>query len=168
MTHAQKGDRVRIDYIGTLEDGSLFDSTRGEDCCLEDSCDSGSCDDEGCGCDAYGPLELTIGAADFFPQIEEALIGMRPGEKKTVVVPAAEAFGEYDEERVFTVARSELPDDMPVEVGTELVLTSEDDEDELAVTVVDATADSITFDANHPLAGEDLTFEITLTEIVGR
>ena len=168
MAQAQKGDRVIIDYTGTLEDGTIFDSTLEGDCCDDGQCSTDSCEDEGCGCDESGPMELTIGGDEFFPQIEEALIGMAPGEKKTVVVPAAEAFGEYDEERVFTVARSELPEDMPVEVGAELVLTGEDDEDELAVTVVEATPEQVTFDANHPLAGEDLTFEITLNEIVGK
>lgn len=168
MAQAQKGDRVIIDYTGTLEDGTIFDSTLEGDCCDDGQCSTDSCDDEGCGCGESGPMELTIGEEEFFSQIEEALIGMAPGDKKTVVVPAAEAFGEYDQERVFTVARSELPEDMPVEVGAELVLTGEDDEDELAVTVVEATAEQVTFDANHPLAGEDLTFEITLNEIVGK
>lgn len=168
MAQAQKGDRVIIDYTGTLEDGTIFDSTLEGDCCDDGQCSTDSCEDEGCGCGESGPMELTIGEEEFFTQIEEALIGMAPGDKKTVVVPAAEAFGEYDQERVFTVARSELPEDMPLEVGAELVLTGEDDEDELEVTVVEATAEQVTFDANHPLAGEDLTFEITLNEIVGK
>ncbi len=166
MAQAQKGDRVRIDYTGTLEDGSIFDSTLEEECCEDGHCSTDGCEDEECGCGESGPMELTIGNEDFFPQIEEALIGMAPGEQKTVVIPAAAAFGEYDEERVFTVPRADLPDDMPVEVGEELVLTGEEGEDELAVTVVEASAESVTFDANHPLAGEDLTFEITLTEIL--
>lgn len=164
MAQAQKGDRVQIDYTGTLEDGTIFDSTLEDEC--GDQCSTDSCEDEGCGCGEHGPMELTIGADEFFPQIEEALIGMAPGETKTVVVPAAEAFGEYDEERVFTVPRSDLPEDMPVEVGEELVLTGEDDEDELAVTVVESSDESVTFDANHPLAGEDLTFAITLVAIL--
>ncbi len=166
MAQAQKGDRVRIDYTGTLEDGTIFDSTLEGDCCEDGQCSTDSCEDEGCDCGESGPMELTIGNEDFFPQIEEALIGMAPGEKKTVVIPAAEAFGEYDQERVFTVPRADLPDDMPVEVGEELVLTGEGDEDELAVTVVEASAESVTFDANHPLAGENLTFAITLNEIL--
>ena len=166
MAQAQKGDRVLIDYTGTLEDGTIFDSTLEGDCCDDGECSTDSCEDEGCGCGESGPMELTIGGDEFFPQIEEALIGMSPGEKKTVVVPAAEAFGEYDEAKVFTVARAELPEDMPVEVGEELVLSGEDDDEELGVTVVEATDENVTFDANHPLAGEDLTFEITLNEIL--
>ena len=166
MAQAQKGDRVLIDYTGILEDGTIFDSTLEGDCCDDGECSTDSCEDEGCGCGESGPMELTIGSEEFFTQIEEALIGMAPGEKKTVVVPASEAFGEYDKERVFSVARSELPDDMPVEIGEELVLSGDNDEEELAVTVVEATAENVTFDANHPLAGEDLTFEITLNEIL--
>lgn len=166
MAQAQKGDRVLIDYTGTLEDGTIFDSTLEGDCCDDGECSTDSCEDEGCGCGESGPMELTIGGDEFFPQIEEALIGMSPGEKKTVVVPAAEAFGEYDEAKVFSVARAELPEDMPVEVGEELVLSGEDDDEELGVTVVEATDENVTFDANHPLAGEDLTFEITLNEIL--
>jgi peptidylprolyl isomerase len=110
-------------------------------------------------------MALTIGAGDFFPQVEEALIGMSPGEKKTVVIPVDDAFGEYDEERVFTVSRKDLPDDLNPEVGDQLGLADENDET-IGVTVMDVTDDSITFDANHPLAGEDLTFELELIEIL--
>lgn len=163
MAQAQHGNRVRIDYTGTLEDGTIFDSTLESEC--DDNCSTDNCADEGCGCES-GPMELTIGNEDFFPQIESALIGMEPGQKKTVVVPAAEAFGDYDEEKVFTVERKDLPDDMQVEVGDELILSGENDEEELGVTVVEVTPESVTFDANHPLAGEDLTFEITLNEIL--
>ncbi len=162
MAKAKSGDRVSFDYTGTLEDGTIFDSTLETDC--EDECESGSCSTEGCECNS-GPMELTIGSEDFFPQIESALIGMAPGDTATVTVPAEEAFGEYDEERVFSVSRSELPEDMKPEVGDELILTG-DDEEELGVTVVEVSDESITFDANHPLAGEDLTFEITLREIL--
>ena len=165
MAQAQHGDSVRIDYVGTLEDGTIFDSTLPEEC--GDECSSDACDDEGCGCEG-GPMEITIGNEDFFPQIEEALVGMSVGEKKSVVVPAAEAFGEYDEQKVFSVPRADLPDDMEVEVGDELILTGEQEDEDLAVTVVEITDEQITFDANHPLAGEDLTFEITLNEILAK
>jgi len=169
MAQAKQGDKVKIDYTGTLEDGTVFDST------LESECDSDECgceedgdcgDDEcGCGCEESGPMELTIGAGELFPLIDEALVGMAPGDKKTVVIPAADAFGEYDKERVFTVPRSDLPDDLDPVVGDELVLANEDDE-ELGVAVVEVSADSVTFDANHPLAGENLSFEVSLLEIL--
>lgn len=167
MAQAQQGDKVRIDYTGTLEDGTIFDSTlEGNDCDPEE-CETDDCDDEGCGCGGHesGPMTLTIGAGDFFPQIEEALVGMSPGEKKTVVIPVDDAFGEYDEERVFTVSRKDLPDDLDPEVGDQLGLSDENDET-IGVTVMDVTDESITFDANHPLAGEDLTFEFELIEIL--
>ena len=166
MAQAKKGDRIRIDYTGRLDDGTVFDSTLestdcGADDCDTDEHDSGDC---GCGCES-GPRELTIGAVELFPQIDEALVGMTPGEKKKFTIPATDAFGEYDEEKVFTVPRGDLPEGLTPEVGDELVLSNEDDE-ELGVAVVEVTADSITFDANHPLAGEDLTFEIQLVEIL--
>lgn len=165
MAQAKKGDKVKINYTGTLEDGTVFDSTS-EDECNPDECDSDDCGTDDCGCDhESGPMDLTIGAEEFFPQIEEALIGMAPGEKKTVIVPAASAFGEYDEEKVFTVPRADVPEDLKPEVGDELVVGNEDDE-ELEVTVVEVSDESITFDSNHPLAGEDLTFAIELLEIL--
>ena len=167
MAQAKQGDKVKIDYTGTLEDGTVFDSTLEGEECNPDECETDDCDDEGCGCGGHetGPMALTIGAGDFFPQVEEALIGMSPGEKKTVVIPGDDAFGEYDEERVFTVSRKDLPDDLNPEVGDQLGLADENDET-IGVTVMDVTEESITFDANHPLAGEDLTFELELIEIL--
>jgi peptidylprolyl isomerase len=172
MAQAQQGDRVTIEYTGTLDDGSIFDSTlEGDECdseeCDSEECESGECDDEGCGCGGHesGPMQLTIGAADFFPQIEEALVGMAPGEKKTIVIPVDDAFGDYDEEKVFTVARKDLPEDLDPEIGDQLGLSDENDET-IGVTVMEVTEESITFDANHPLAGENLTFEFQLVEIL--
>lgn len=175
MAQAKKGDRVRIDFTGKLEDGTIIDSTRpgeydDEGCGCDDSnCeDSSCCTDSGddCGCDSeVGPMELTIGEGDFFELIEEGLIGMTPGETKTIVIPAVDAFGEYDEERVMVIERSELPSDLIPEIGSELVLTDENDES-MEVVVIDTDEKTITFDANHPLAGEDLTFDIELIEIL--
>lgn len=156
MAQAKKGDRVQIHFTGTLKDGTVFDTTLAEE---SDAC---GCDD--CGCD-NGPMEMVIGEEDFFPVIEEALIGMAPGEKKTVVVAAADAFGEYDEENVYSVNRSELPADLAPEVGLELEVTDEDGESEV-VTVIEVTDEDVTLDANHPLAGEDLTFEFELVAIL--
>lgn len=176
MSQAKKGDRVRIDFTGKLEDGTVIDSTRPGECDDEGcGCDDTGCNDSSCGCDddgddcgcgsEVGPMELTIGEGDFFELIEEGLIGMKPGESKTIVIPAVDAFGEYDEERVMTIDRSELPSDLTPEIGSELVLTDENDES-MEVVVIDADEKSITFDANHPLAGEDLTFDIELIEIL--
>jgi peptidylprolyl isomerase len=182
MVKVKAGDKVRIDLVGTLDDGEVFQSTLtsvecDDDGCDEDGCgcdDNCGCDEDSCGCDdtdgegcgcASGPLDVQLGAEEIFPQIEQALLGMTPGETRTVMVPAAEAFGEYDEENVLTVPRSQLPADLNPEVGEELVLTGDDNE-HFGVTVVEVNAESITFDSNHPLAGEDLTFAITLREIL--
>jgi len=163
MATAKKGDKVKIDYTGKLEDGSVFDTTIKETGCCDDDADCG-CDDDGCGCET-GPMELTIGAEDFFSQVEEALVGMAPGEKKTVTIPAVDAFGEYDEEEVFSISREQLTGDIVPEVGMELELTGDDDEP-VEVTVVEVNDDTLTVDANHPLAGEDITYEIELLEII--
>jgi peptidylprolyl isomerase len=170
MAQAKNGDKVRIDYTGMLEDGTVFDSTRESEDCESEDCKTDDCktEDCGCGCEGegeHGPRELVIGKGEFLPAIEEALIGMSVGEKKKVIVPADDAFGEYDEERVFTIPRSDLPEDLKPEVGDEIVLVNENDE-ELAVLVVEVSDEEINFDANHPLAGEDVTFEIELVEIV--
>jgi peptidylprolyl isomerase len=163
MAQAKNGDKVIINYIGTLEDGTVFDSTYEEEC-DHDACETDECTDEGCGCSS-GPMETTIGTAEIFPQIDEALVGMAPGDKKTIVMKAEDAFGEYDKEKVFVVPRSDLPGDLKPEIGDELILTNDDDE-ELGVAVIATTDDDVTFDANHPLAGENLTFEIELVEIL--
>ncbi len=185
MTQAKSGDKVRIDLVGTLDDGTVFQSTLASDACDDDDCgcddDDCGCDDDGCGCDddgcghdhaddegcgcASGPIEVQIGAGEIFPQIEQALIGMAPGETRSVTIAAAEAFGAYDEENLVTIPRTQLPADLAPEVGEELVLTGDDDE-AFGVTVTEVNDESITFDSNHPLAGEDLTFDITLREIV--
>ncbi len=161
MAQAKKGDKVKINYTGKLEDGTVFDSSIDSEGCGSDHEHGDEC---GCGGEE-GPAELTIGDGQFFPQIDEALIGMAPGEKKSIVIPAEDAFGEYDEEKVFTVPRTDLPDDLTPEVGDELILTNDEDE-ELGVAVVEVGEESITFDANHPLAGEDLVFELELVEIL--
>ena len=99
MTQAKHGDKVRIDLVGTLEDGTVFQSTLAADACDDDDCgcDDDDCghdhaDDQGCGC-ASGPVEVQIGAGEIFPQIEQALIGMAPGETRSVTIAAADAFG---------------------------------------------------------------------------
>jgi peptidylprolyl isomerase len=164
MATAKKGDKVKINYTGTLEDGSVFDSTIKEAGCCDDDADDCGCDDDGCGCET-GPMELTIGAEDFFTQVEDALVGMAPGEKKTITIPAEDAFGEYDEEEVFSISREQLTGDIVPEVGMELELTGDDDEP-VEVIVVEVTDETLTVDANHPLAGQDITYEVELLEIL--
>ncbi len=165
MAQAKKGDTITINYTGTLEDGTVFDSTLEGMDCGDDGCSDDDCSDDECGCGhESGPMTFVLGEAILFPQIDEAIVGMTPGEKKKVVIPAIDAFGEYDKERVFTVPRADLPDDLVPEVGDELVLSNEDEE-EMGVAVLETTEEDVTFDANHPLAGEDLTFEVELVSI---
>jgi len=164
MAQVKSGDTVKFNFIGTLADGTVFDTTYEEEC-GDDSCSDEACADEGCGCGEVGPMELTIGAEQFFPEVEEALIGMAPGDKKTLTIAADDAFGEYDEEQVFTVPRSQFPDDVNPQVGDDLELTG-DGEEGMIVTVIEVGEATVTLDANHPLAGEDLTFAIELVEIL--
>ena len=106
-------------------------------------------------------MELVIGEEDFFIAIEDALIGMSPGESKTITISADDAFGEYDSENVFSVPRNEFPEDLTPEVGMGLEVTGEDDEIYM-VTVVEVTDEEISLDTNHPLAGEELTYQVEL------
>lgn len=112
-------------------------------------------------------MELIIGDEEFYIPIEEALVGMAPGEKKTVTISPDDAFGDYDPENVFSVARSEFPDDLTPTVGMALEVDGDEDEDEAyMVTVVKVTDEEVSLDTNHPLAGEELSYEFELVEIL--
>lgn len=155
MKQAQKGDRVIIHFIGRIQDGTIFDSTREENGCSDDEHSI-----------EPGPVELTIGDNEFFSQIEEGLIGMTAGEKKTVEIPADDAFGKYDEENIFTLTRDQIPEDFTPEEGQELELQAEDSDESEIVKVLSVTDEEITFDANHPFTGQDLTYEVELLEVL--
>jgi peptidylprolyl isomerase len=109
-------------------------------------------------------MELEIGAENFFPQVEEALIGMAVGEKKTITIKTEDAFGEYDAEQVSSVPRDQFPDDIDPQVGDSFELINDDGES-MVVMVIDVDGKEVTLDANHPLAGENLTFELEVVEI---
>ncbi len=142
MPEARTGDKVKVHYTGKLADGTQFDS---------------SVDQE--------PLEFTVGAGEVIAGFEEAVVGMNPGETKTAVINADEAYGDYDEDLVMEVEREQFPPEITPEIGQRLQLHQEDGE--VFGAVVTAFDDSlVTLDANHPLAGQDLTFEIELVEIV--
>lgn len=149
MAQAKAGDTVKVHYTGRLEDGSVFDSSE--------------CHDEECGCET-GPLEFTIGEGQVIPGFEQAVQGMSIGESKTVTIPVAEAYGDRQDELVAQVPRSDLPPGMEPEVGQQLEVTQEDGSS-FPVLVIDVDAESITLDANHPLAGKDLTFDLKLVAI---
>ena len=154
MAKAKKGDRVRIHFTGRLDDDTIFDST----------VEHAECDLDDCECE-IGPMELVIGEGEFFPQVEKALVGLAAGAKTNLVIKAEEAFGAYDEERVFVVEKSEFPKNITPEPGQNLELIDEEG-DAIVVMVIDVDDTSVTLDANHPLAGEDLAFDVELLEIV--
>lgn len=149
MAQAKKGDRVKVHYTGKLDDGSVFDSSE--------------CGDEGdCGCS--GPLEFTVGAGEVIPGFEQAVEGLSINETRSVHIPVDQAYGERVEEMVAQVPRSELPADMVPEVGQQLEVTQEDG-NAFQVVITAVTDDQVTIDANHPLAGRNLNFDIRLVEI---
>lgn len=154
MAKAQVGDKVRVNFTGTLDDGSVFDTA--SDC-------TSTCSDGECSCSG-GPLEFIIGSQEVFPAFEEAIIGLAPGESRKVRIPAADAYGEREEEMVVTVDRAELPASISPESGQMLEVTNDMGES-FPVTVAEVTTSAVTLDANHPLAGKDLTFDIKLVEI---
>lgn len=146
---AKKGDKVKVHYTGRLEGGEVFDSSE--------------CADEECGCNA-GPLEFTIGAGEVIAGFEKAVIGMSVGQAKTLTIPAKDAYGKRNEEMVVTVDRSCVPEDMTPEVGLRVEVAQADGQD-FPVTITEMSETHLTLDANHPLAGLDLTFDIRLVEI---
>jgi peptidylprolyl isomerase len=142
MSQAQANDTVRVHYTGSLEDGTVFDS---------------SLDRE--------PLEFILGQRMIIPGFEKAVLGMNEGDTKTVFIPPEDAYGYPREDLVVAVERAQLPPHIELQVG--MILQVYSDEGEVGhVTVIGFTEDTVTLDANHPLAGQKLTFEIELIEIV--
>jgi len=155
MTQVKSGDFVRFNFIGRLEDGTVFDSS-----------EEHHHHDDDCGCEGGGgPLEFRVGQEDVLPALEQAVIGMEVGDKRTVTLTPAEAYGEREDENIITVPRSEFPDDLEPEED-QLLEMLDDDGEAFPVWVTEVTDDTVTLDANHPLAGETLIFEMELTEIV--
>jgi FKBP-type peptidyl-prolyl cis-trans isomerase 2 len=144
MTVVKEGDTVRIHYKGKLDDGTVFDASEGRE-----------------------PLEFTVGKEEVIPGFEKAVVGMQPGETRVTTIAPDEGYGDYQDDMVFEVERSRLPSDMEPEVGMELRVRTPDD-NMIPVVIVDVNDDKVTIDANHPLAGRDLTFEIELVEIVSK
>lgn len=141
MVQAKAGDTVTVHYTGKLDDGTVFDSS------LERE-----------------PLQFSIGGGNLIPGFEQAVIGMAPGESKTQFIPADQAYGPHQEEMVLVVDRQQIPPDMPLDVGVQLQIRQGSGES-IPVIITDVTETDVTLDANHPLAGEDLTFDIQLVEI---
>ncbi len=170
MAQAKKGDKVKVHYTGTLEDGSVFDTSEDPIEQQNDSscgCSSRKNADDGCGCgsNASGPMEFVIGAGQLIPKFEAAVIGLEPGQSITVSIPADDAYGQRAEEMVAVIERSEIPADINPEPGQQMEVILEDGSP-LPVLVTEVTDTTITLDGNHPLAGRDLTFAIRLVEIL--
>ena len=138
---AQTGDTVKVNYTGKLMDGTVFDSSDGGD-----------------------PLEFTLGGGQLIPDFEEAVVGMNPGDTKTVQIEAKRAYGERHEQLIFVVPRTQLPEGISPEIDQRFQMTADNGQD-FIVTVTALTDENVTFDGNHPLAGKDLTFDIELVSV---
>ena len=138
----EDGQKVKIHYTGTLDDGTKFDSSEGRD-----------------------PLEFEMGAGMVIPGFETGVKDMAVGEKKSIHIPSTEAYGEKREEMVMQFERSQLPEDLEPEVGMGLQMQGPQGQPiPVQITVVEDT--TITIDANHPLAGQSLNFELELVEVI--
>jgi peptidylprolyl isomerase len=139
---AKNGDTVQVDYTGKLADGTVFDSSIGR-----------------------APLEFTVGQGQMIPGFEKAILGMKVGEKKTVTLPADEAYGPHLDDMVIQVSRDRIRSDTEPTVGQMLTATGPDGQ-EVRFTIISISDNgTVTLDANHPLAGKDLTFDIQLIKI---
>jgi peptidylprolyl isomerase len=170
MAQAKAGDRVTVHYTGTLEDGSIFDTSEGYvDQCRDeigsDKCGCSGNDDSRCGSQAGEPLEFVIGDGTLIPKFEAAVIGLEPGDSIKVTILADNAYGQRAEEMVAVIERSEIPAEMNPEPGQQMEVILQDGSP-MPVLVTEVTDKAITLDANHPLAGRDLTFDIRLVEIL--
>lgn len=141
MPQAQRGDTVQVHYKGTLDDGTVFDSSEGGE-----------------------PISFTLGSGEVIPGFETAIEGMSKGERKTERIEPSNAYGERRDELVFTVARDQMPEDAEIEVGDVLRIGFPDGSS-ATVQVAKLEGDSVELDANHPLAGKALTFELELVEV---
>lgn len=142
MAQAKAGDTVQVHYTGTLTDGTVFDSSKGRN-----------------------PLEFTLGSGQVIRGFDEGITGMEIGQSKTVNIPVEDAYGPAHEEMIFTLNRTDIPDDIPLEEGMTLNMHEDGNPQAIPVIVRELTDDSVTLDANHPLAGHDLVFEVELISI---
>ncbi|MFT5067948.1 MAG: peptidylprolyl isomerase [Yoonia sp.] len=141
MTQAKAGDTIRIHYTGTLTSGEVFDSSNGRD-----------------------PLEFALGSGMIIKGLDDAIYGMIVGEKKVAKIAPSDAYGDLNPDARQAVPRTEFPDDIPAEVGTQLQMQSPEGQ-VIPVTIVDVSDTEITLDANHFLAGKELTFDFEITGI---
>ena len=136
----KEGRTVSVHYVGTLDDGSIFDSSRD-----------------------YDPISFEVGGGKVIPGFNEAVVGMKVGEKKTVNILSEDAYGDRNENAVLVVPREAFPKDMEIEVGMQVQGSGPDGEFPAIVTAM--ATNGITIDLNHPLAGQNLNFEIEVLEV---
>ncbi len=141
MTEAKQGDTVKVHYTGTLEDDTVFDSSRERD-----------------------PLEFTLGTGMVVPGFENLVLGLKEGETAKETIPCAQAYGERRDELELEVKRTDIPADLDLSIGMHLRMQSPDGRS-ASVEVVELTDDTVKLDANHPLSGKDLTFEVELVAL---
>lgn len=141
MTQAKAGDTIRIHYTGTLTSGEEFDSSKGRE-----------------------PLEFTLGSGMIIKGLDDAIYGMIVGEKKVTKIAPADAYGDKNPDARQAVPRTEFPDDIPAEIGTQLQMQSPEGQI-ISVVIVEVSDTEIILDANHFLAGKELTFDFEVTGI---
>jgi peptidylprolyl isomerase len=141
MAQVKEGDSVKVHYKGMFDDGQMFHSSAGKE-----------------------PLEFTLGLGEVIPGFENAVLGMESGQSKTVTINSAEAYGPHYDEMVIVVEKDRMPDDVNPEIGHHLQMRRSDGRI-INFIVIDVSEKDVTLDANHPLAGKDLIFDIELVEI---
>ena len=141
MPKAKTGDYVKVHYTGKFDDGTVFDSSNNQD-----------------------PLSFKLGEGSIIPGFEEAVVGMKKGDKKSVNIPPEKAYGAVNEDYIFDIARNKLPEGLKPKPGSNLELGNEDGSKSL-VTVIEVGDSILKIDANHPLAGRVLTFDIEVVEV---
>jgi FKBP-type peptidyl-prolyl cis-trans isomerase 2 len=142
MQQVQNGDKVRVHYHGKLRSGETFDSSEGRD-----------------------SLEFTVGSGQVIKGFDDGVRGMSPGQKKTVEIPVVDAYGEKNEEMIIEFPKNQFPPDMKPEVGMQLMMNNGQGQS-FPVNIVEVKEETVLLDANHPLAGQDLIFDLELVEIV--
>ncbi len=141
MEFAKNGDVVRLNYKGTFADGTVFDSSEN-----------------------HGPIQFIVGKGMVISGFEDAVVGMKPGDSKTIEISSENAYGPHRDELVLEIPKDKLPEGLEPEIGQRIQFSKDDQTFELQVMAMGEA--NVTFDGNHPLAGKDLIFEIELLEIV--
>ncbi|HLR76944.1 MAG TPA: peptidylprolyl isomerase [Balneolaceae bacterium] len=142
MATVNNGDKVKVNYTGKLEDGSVFDSSEGKE-----------------------PLEFTVGDQKVIPGFEKAVEGLSVGETTTVNIPSDKAYGERRDDLELAISKSELPDEVEPKEGMQLQMKQKANDEVIPVTITNVEDDKVTIDANHPLAGKNLVFDIEVVDI---